>query len=344
MSVAEKTPNSIVADPRWFAHRFDFRNDRYEFVFMPREMHREIAFLDARSVPEHFERVVVPRQAAARAPRPRAPLHFIFHSGLCCSTLMARALDREGAVLGLKEPAILSDVVRYSLSGAGVEETRRTLDEALSLLARPFQPGEALVAKTDSLSIRFAETMLELRGDSQALCLYAPLPVFLNSVVQKGLWGRLWGRKLLIGLLDASISGLGFSNQDYFAQTDLQAAACAWLSFHQYFARLVQRFGSDRVRTIDSETFAGAPENTLLALAAHFRLNLGPDQIRAIVEGPVFSRHAKTGEPYDLSRRASRIGEADGANAEEIAYVAEWAAKVAEAHGFPFELGCRLIG
>ncbi len=111
------------------------------------------------------------------------------------------------------------------------------------------------------------------------------------------------------------------------------------MSFHQYFARLVARFGPGRVRTVDSETFAGAPEETLLALAGHFRLNLGPEQVRAIVEGPVFTRHAKTGEPYDLSQRASRVGEADNANAEEIAYVTEWAAKVAEALGFPIELG-----
>lgn len=344
MSATDRDPDSIVADARWLAHRFDFRNDRYEFVFMPREAHRETAFLDARQVPARLERVAVPRQAVADAARPEAPLHFIFHSGLCCSTLMARALDWDGSVMSLKEPIILGDVVRYNLAGAGAEETRKALDDAMSLLARPFEPGEALVVKSDSLSIRFAEAMLERRPDSQVLCLYAPLPVFLNSLAQKGLWGRLWGRKLLIGLLDARVSGLGFSNEDYFAQTDLQAAACAWLSFHQYFARLIARFGPDRVRTVDSETFAGAPEDTLLALSDHFRLNLGAEKVRAIVDGPVFKRHAKTGEPYDLSQRASQIGAAKGADTEEIAYVAEWAAKVAEALGFPFELGARLIG
>src|SRR5579875_2971017 len=206
MSVTDRSLARIIADPQWFAHRFDFRNDRYEFVLMPRETHRETAFLDVRSVPGDLERMLVPRQAA-RTAGPGAPLHFIFHSGLCCSTLMARALDWKGAVMGFKEPAILGDVVRYNLSGASAEDTRRALDDAMCLLARPFQPGEALVVKTDSLSIRFAEAMLESRDDSQALCLYAPLPIFLNSLVQKGLWGRLWGRKLLIGLLDARVSG-----------------------------------------------------------------------------------------------------------------------------------------
>src|SRR3569833_2963795 len=124
VSAAEGSVDSILGDARWFPHRFDFRNDRYEFIFMPREAHRETAFLDARHVPDHVARVPVPRQAAARAAKPRAPLHFIFHSGMACSTLMARALDREGSVMGLKEPIILSDVVRYNLSGAGAEQSR----------------------------------------------------------------------------------------------------------------------------------------------------------------------------------------------------------------------------
>jgi len=188
VSVADRNLDSIMMDARWFAHRFDFRKDRYEFVLMPREAHRETAFLDVRHVPGHLERMVVPRKAAARATKPRAPLHFIFHSGMACSTLMARALDWEGSVMGLKEPVILSDVVRYNLSGAGGEDTRIALNEAMSLLARPFQPGEAVVVKSDSLSIRFAEAMLETREDSQALCLYAPLPIFLNSLVRNAVF------------------------------------------------------------------------------------------------------------------------------------------------------------
>jgi hypothetical protein len=341
MNVSATNLDDIIMDARWLAHRFRFTEDRYEFAFMPREAHRQTAFLDTR-LPTQFRRIAVPRQAAACATKPRAPLHFIFHSGMAGSTLMARALDCDGTVMSLKEPAIMSDVVRYSLSGADAEKSRRALDEVLSLLARPFGPGEALVVKSESLSLRFAETMLEIREDSQAVCLYAPLPVFLTSLVRKGIWGRLWGRKLFLGLRNARMVDLGFSDPDYFAKSDLQIAACAWLTFHQHFARLVDRFGPQRVRTVDSETFIRAPEETLLALSDHFRLGLAAGQVQAIVAGPVFSRDAKTGEPYDPSRRARRTPDSDGPDADEITSVAGWAPKVCEAQRFPFDLGCTL--
>lgn len=329
----------IVSDAAWLPYRFDFRNNAIEFIHLPRAAHRQIAFLDQRHIPADLQRVSVPRHIVASADKAAAPLHFIFHSGMACSTLLARALDVDGAVMGLKEPSILSDVVRYEQGGASAQDVGRALDDVLSLLARPFAAGEAVVVKSDSLSIRLADRILDSRSDSQAICLYAPLPGFLNSIAKKGVWGRIWGRKLLIGMLSARIVDVGFTKDDFFAQSDLQVAACAWLSFHRIFSRLLNRFGSTRIRTIDSTTFSSSPDEVLHAVGEHFRLSLKREQVRRVVEGPVFTLDSKTGDEFDATNRGTKL---DAAAVEEIDIVAGWSVKVAEAMGFPFDLGGKL--
>lgn len=249
----------ILGDGRWLAHRFDYDSGRYQFVFMPREEHRRTSFLTDHFIAPDRPRRTLERSAATAAAKPRVPLHFIFHSGLACSTLLARALDEEGVAMTLKEPAILSDVVGYRLRTRRREELDRALDDALAMLARPLVPGEPLIAKVASVGNGLAQRALEGRPDSQAICLHAPLPVFLASIARKQLVGRLWGRKLFVGLRNAGMIDLGFSDSDYFKQTDLQVAAMAWVAQQLMFVKLVERFGPDRVRTIDSETLMERP-------------------------------------------------------------------------------------
>ncbi len=331
----------IADDPRWLAHRFDPGRQAYHFAFMPREAHRRTSFLNDHHM-AGVERRMIPRASASSASA-RAPLHFVFHSGLTCSTLLARALDREGVAMTLKEPTILNDLVVYRLSGARPADFDAALNETLALLARPFAPGEPVIVKTASIANSLAEAALEARPDSRALCLYAPLPIFLGSIARKGLMGRLWGRKLFIGLLNARLVDLGFADQDYLQKTDLQIAALAWLAQQAIFDRLLRRFGGDRVRSIDSETLMARLDDSLAAIGGHFELALTEETIASITGGPVFQSHAKSGEAFDSQQRTRELDVAMAAHADEIDKVAAWSAKVAEAAGFEIDLGHRLI-
>jgi hypothetical protein len=333
----------IAGDARWLAHRFDFRADAYEFAFMPRAVHAETSFLNEQHMEGVRERRTVARATAAKAPKDQAPLHFIFHSGLTLSTLLARALDAPGAAMTLKEPSILNDVVAFALSGGGGRERSQALDDALALLARPFEAEEPVIVKTASVANGLGEAILHARGETRALCLYAPLPVFLASIARKGLFGRLWGRKLFVGLRNAGMANLGFSDEEQFAQTDLQIAATAWLAQQRMFARLIDRFGPDRVRSMDCETVAARPAHAIAAIAGHFELAMEPDRIREILDGPLFRTHAKSGEEFDLEQRAEELGVARPAHRDEIEKVTIWAEKVADTAGFSIQLGAKLV-
>jgi hypothetical protein len=332
---------SIAADPLWWPHRYDPEHDAVHLVRMDRGAHRAATFLTDEELPTAAERLVLGRPDLA-APA-TAPLHFIFHSAFCCSTLLARAMDLEGVAMGLKEPVILNDLVGWRHRGGPPQRVGVVLDHALQLLARPFGPHERVIIKPSNVVNGLAPAMLAMRPSARALLLYTPLRNYLNSIARKGMWGRLWVRDLLGKQLKEGMVALGFTPEDHFAQTDLQVAAVGWLVQHALFGRMVERFGPERVRTLDSEILLARPGDTMAALSDLFELGLGETAVRELVEGPVFNRHSKGGARFDSEARRAEQRDAAVVHAEEIDKVTTWAEAVATNAGVPITLPGALI-
>lgn len=332
-----------VADAEWLAHRYDPGHDAIHFTHVPRAVHRAATFLTDDYLPPRAAPLVIRREEALAAAPPPAPIHFIFHSAYCCSTLLARAFDLPGRAMGLKEPPILNDLVGWRRRGAAPAAVARVLDAALALLARPFGPGEAVVVKPSNVANGFADVMLAMRPDASALLLHAPLPVFLGSVARKGMEGRLWVRTLLVGLVKDGLIDLGLTPEDLLGQTDLQVAAVGWLAQHALFARLIERHGPDRVRVLDSEALMAGPAAALTALAAHFRIDLDEATLAAALAGPAFNSHSKTGARFAAGDRLDEQRGGAALHAEEIERVLVWADAVAKTAGVPMRLAAPLL-
>jgi hypothetical protein len=322
-----------AGDAAWLAHRYDPGHDAVHFLPVPRAMHRASTFLIDDHLPAGLTPLVVRRADAMAAAAPAAPIHFLFHSGYCCSTLLARAADHPGWAMGLKEPTILNDLVGWRRRGDKGPDMAEVLDNVLTLLARPFAPGEAVVVKPSTAINGLAAAMLALRPDARAVLMYAPLRTYLASIAKKGIDGRLWVRTLLTGMLDDRLVDLGFGARDYIGQTDLQVAAVGWLAQQHLYQQLVARYGPARVRTLDSATLLADPSAAVTALAALFGRPLAPAAVQEIVAGPAFGRHSKTGEAFGVAERAAEHGEAARLHDDEIDKVAHWAASVAAAAG-----------
>lgn len=339
-------PDPIVAaiarDAEWLAHRYDPDHDAIHFRRTPRDQHRAATFLTDEYLPEAGAPAIVRRaEAMASAGRP-APIHFIFHSAFCCSTMLARAFDIPGKAMGLKEPVILHDLVGWAHRGGAAQQVAPVLDDALALLARPFASGESLVVKPSNVVNALAPAMLAMRPDAHALLLYAPLRDYLNSIARKEMTGRLWVRDLLVKLLQDRLIDFGFSGEDYLRQTDLQVAAVGWLAQHALFARLADRFG-DRVRTLSSELVTARSADVIGALALQFGVALDAAAIDAVVAGPAFTRHSKNDAAFGGAERQAEQRQAAATHGYEIDKVAVWAEAVAASAGVPLRPGTPLI-
>ncbi|SDD83239.1 hypothetical protein [Kordiimonas lacus] len=331
-----------VANPNWWPHRFDPARGHVHFIRATREDHRKAVFLTDEYLADAANPQAVDLAAAAAAGR-QAPLHFVFHSAYCCSTLLARAFDLPGISMGLKEPQILNDLSGWRMRGAQPQELASVMASVLAILSRPFGDGEALVVKPSNLVNGLAGLMLHVRPDARAVFLHAPLRDFLGSIARKGMFGRLWVRELMVKQMREGLIDLGLEGEDYLQLTDLQAAAVGWLAQHALFAQIVQKFGASRVRTLDSTRLMAASGDAMAALATHFSLSLEGKVLDGLVNGPVFLQHSKNDEAFDADARDAAKREGEKLHADEIEKVHTWAEAVAQNAGISMALPAPLI-
>lgn len=337
-------PAEIVEDPEWFPHHLHADKGLVEFVHLPRAGHRSVTFLSN----EYFD-AAIPRAtfslndiADAAGRLPRQPLHFIFHSAFCASTLLVRLFDIEGVSMGLKEPGGLNDLADVLRRSKRQIDVKPALAALLALYARPMARGETTIVKPSNIANAVIDEVLAMRPDAHALFLYSPLPDFLRSLAAKGLFARIWARKLsqtldLLPEIDA-----GFSPQDRWLQTDLQVAALAWLQQHAQFARLARAHGSQRIRTVDSRTMLANLPAAMQGLAGLFELD--PAKLERAAHSPArFEDSKRHDRAFDAEARGSEQAAAQTAYGEEIDKVVAWAEAVANHCRIPMKPGNPLV-
>lgn len=319
--------STLSRDPEWLPHRIDPGAGTLQFLHIPRGALSAPQFLADRTPATPADAAQLPLGALAALQPETGPLHFLFHTAFCRSTLLVRALDIPGVATGLSEPGIL-----VSLTNMG-EAGHPLIKPMLDLLARRHPGGEAaVVVKPTNHANRLIPALLDTRPDAKAVLMTNPLPAFLAAVVRKGMMGRRWGRQLYLEMMSYAGMDLGMDAREQFAMTDLQAAGLAWFLNQRYFAMLLDRY-PDRLRTLDGDVFNARRADTITAIASLFELPLDAAQAAGVVEGPVFSTHAKRGgdfsatEAMDSERAQSPLVE------EEIAQVGQWVELIARQAG-----------
>ena len=318
-----------LADAEWLAHRYVESEDRVRFAHVPRGRHAGVPFLTDACLGDPGATPELAAETCLHDSVP-GPLHFLFHSAFCGSTMLVRAFDRPGVAMGLSEPVILNDVVGFRRRGGERRAVARVADVATRLLARPFAPGEAVIVKPSNVVNPLAELLLALRAEARAVFLYAPLETFLISVARKGLACRAWVRELAEGYLTEQYFGpIGMTAEDLFRQTDLQVAASGWLAQHAHFTRLAGKLGRERLQTLDADKLTANPHAALAAVARHFGLSLDAQAVAELAAGPAFTRHSKSGTAYSAAARSEDYAAARAAYGEELDMVGVWAKAVA---------------
>ncbi len=328
--MTDASARDLARDPEWLPHTFGPDGSQLTFVRVPRAAHDGLMFLSDEHYTGRFAKRTEPASKIAEemAADATAPLHFIFHTAFCASTLLVRALDIPGKAAGLKEPDVLINLAnRLTLSDD--DANRRRLRLVLRLLARPFAPGEPVIIKPTNFANRLLLPALEELPNARAVLLYSDLPTLLRSLAKRGMWGRIWARKLYRSAAAWTSLDPGYDPGELFELTDLQVAGLAWLMQIRHFDEAARRL-PERTLAIDSADFLADPGGTLLRVGAFFGLTIGTDDAKAIAHGPVFSRHSKFAQrDFSVAARDAEHDAAVAAHGEEIDMVVKWVESVA---------------
>jgi hypothetical protein len=329
MAVLAAEPiGELVRDPRWFPEDFHAARQLLSFVHVGRSELARQPFLDHRWTQDQLPR----RQAALADVADELPggapprLDFVWHTSFCCSTLLARALDRPGRCLALSEPLVLvsiADAKRAALLDQGWQLSRLP-EIVLRLLARSEVAGASVLVKPSNFAnILIADAGRLTRGKS--LLLYSDLPSFLYSVMRSGLPLRKYVRRLFSNLIGQMRDALPWSQAEIFQMSDLEIAALAWHLQILEFEAASRLLGPARSASLDCDAFLANPAGVLKALDGFFGLGLGEEHIAAVVAGPLLKQHSKTPAlAFDAKRRGEQMESAKHQFGRDVERVVEW--------------------
>jgi hypothetical protein len=319
--------DAIVSDPRWFPVETGRTDPGLSFVRAERAELASRAFLaenlwDTAPLPKAH--AALGDLDAAMGKREPAPLHFIWHTAFCCSTLLTQLIDRPGRNLVLREPHILVDLANAKRAGwfarAGAERlaavvfgllSRRIADDHVTL--KPATAANCLVRDAAALTA------------GKMLVLFSDCPSFLISVAQRGEARRAWLRRTFDTIVGDGNEQKSWSRAALFQMSDLQIAAIVWHMQMAEFQRSLSALPSARWASLDCDAFLDAPAETLARLDAFFGLGLGAHHIAEATSGPIMERNAKEpGERFNPGMRRAGQASIDRQLRKDVEAITAW--------------------
>jgi hypothetical protein len=309
----------LETDPAWIPHQIAPEHRLVEFVRFGSSALDDPGFLANQpgeaSVWLSYDEVLALRPA-------EGPVHFIFHSGFCRSTLLLHALTAQDQVTGLNEPEILNSLARTENPDADL------IRMIVKLLSRPRRVGDTTLIKPSNFQNQLIPSIMRASPDARVILMTNTLDEFLRAIVRKGLLGRQWGRQTFF-VASAYTGSVEALRPLIPGMTDLQVAGLGWLLMQNWFLWLRDGSESSRIAVLHSADFDQHRERSLTAVSAHLGLYCDPAEIGGIVTGPVFTRDAKTGADY-LAKQASDAKRSSSPVIEdELREVGEWIAELA---------------
>ncbi|MGH8403300.1 MAG: hypothetical protein ACRESO_07870, partial [Gammaproteobacteria bacterium] len=117
------SPEELATQPEYYLHALDLAGGQCEFLKLDKQAYRRSVFMDhrvrsetqdaARAPLAVMEKMARDVQAASQP----GPINYIFHTAFCCSTLISRCLDIEGACYALREPSVFMHLANYNRDG-----------------------------------------------------------------------------------------------------------------------------------------------------------------------------------------------------------------------------------
>jgi hypothetical protein len=324
--------------PEWFLHDLDYGSGRASFVRTDRASLSAEPFLDHRwREPRHVDAgLPLAELAVAEARPPR--LNFIWHTSFCASTLLSACLDSPGRCVALKEPRVLVQLADMKRRGL-LHPDPAVARGVFGLLARRFGQDEQILIKPSNGANTLIPEAARLTTGPMLL-LYSSCESFLLSMAKQGGAGFTFVRNLFGSLAGEHPVGR-WPVPTLLSLTDLQLAALVWRMQMDILEAASAGLGH-RARSLDCRLLLDDPGPVLTRVDAFLGLNLGPERLDAVLNGPLLNRDAKRpGKTYDSRSRAEAEAKVRAQLGTDLPAVLRWIEAVSPT---PPKLATPLVG
>lgn len=305
-------------------YHFAYEGDRSLFLRMDREAYFRSIFLDGRIQAANPDPI---RFATVPLAQWRVDNHFsiarknwIFHIAHCGSTLLARALDRIGTNLVLREPMTLRQlgVWRATLQESELPAWNARLELAAAQLGKRYRPEAPVIVKANVPVNFILPQIMALDPGAPVILLYYPLRQYLLAILRTEAH-RQWVMRVTGEMARALRPMAG----DVEGLDTVERAAALWLAQLRAFAAVLDT--SPRAHSLSGETLFAAPRAAVSAAAALFEVPLSDFERDAIIGSSLFTTDAKDPtRPFDRRAHRMRALALESTMDRELARGREW--------------------
>lgn len=327
----------LLRSPDWLLAGFDPDFSRYHFAQVTRQTYRDSAFLDHRIQPlptaktsldaGQVDQVLEDSQAVQSA--------WIFHTGFCCSTLLATCLDHPATTLVLREPLVLSRLAHAHRSHAGGSPAALNANtkRVIGLCERSY-PAESLVVKPSNFANNLMKelfTASDQRVKRKAVLMSSSLESLLVSILKK----KPEAETSLPGFLRALLQDSDYLETAGMRTIDdltlLQQSVVFWHCQRYFLQQQPEQSAPGLLMPLSMERFLLEPEAVLNEVAGFLGLGLTAETIRHTVESGAFRRHSKqVNQAYDPEIHLKEHRATRALFGRELDAALDWAATLLE--------------
>lgn len=333
MSTSTTTPD--LASPDWLLAGFDADRGLYHLAQVSRASYKQTSFLDHRIQPlPTLTRSVNEAQLVAILRQIKNPHSaWIFHTGFCCSTLLASCLDHPETTLVLREPMVLSRLAQLKRDQREKQPGQELISNVLAMCERSY-PGEALLIKPSNFANALLPDLASNTGSGtkrKAVLMSSGLYSLLVSMMKK----KAEAEATLPGFVRSLLK-----DSDYQQRTDLpdvgalnllQQSVVFWHCQRYFLQNYMVAALPGSFMTLSMERFLAEPEVVLRDTSQFLGLGLADSVLQETVQSGAFTRHSKQ-QQKKYNPQAHLVEQQETAKqfGVEISAALEWAKPLLE--------------
>ncbi len=316
----------VFVGPELFLSSLDVTGNTMNFTPMSLETYRSSDFLDHRMHRTAGSDIKLDSNTFValfdRFNPEQKPLSFIFHTGYCCSTLLARCLENLNQTLVLKEPAPLRRLSECWFTKSQEYDLRKLNKIVGILLSRRFSE-ESVVVKSTSHCNNMMPELLGLHADNKAVFIYSGLEDSLACYLKDPLRRREARSYLgIMGELVPPDLPLG----PHFAMIDAQIVSLLWMIQVRFYCQIAKSLSGGRLLALNCDEFLNGPLLALERVASHFGIAATQGELQEVLESDAFKRYAKGQHiGFDRTMRRAHLDGVADLYAKEIEFATKWA-------------------